>query len=111
MSIGDYYTETVILLDKDSSTGGYWSTSTGAEYSTAASIQAGINQLSASEISAYGKIGIDARYKAYCEVTSEVYGGRRCRWDGDTFEIVEAPKNTLQKGHHYRFLIRDVNNA
>jgi len=109
--ISDYYTETLILLDHDTSTGGAWSTSTGPEYTTDVSIPAAINQLSAGEIAAYGKIGIDARYKAYCDVTTEVYGGRRCRWDGDTFTIVEAPKNTLQKGHHFKFLIRDVNNA
>lgn len=111
MSIDGYYTETIILLDKDTSTGGYWSTSTAADYSTDVSISAAVNLLSGPEVAAYGKISIDAQYKAYCDVTTEVYAGRRCRWDGDTFVIVVEPKNTLQKDHHFRILLRDVNNA
>jgi hypothetical protein len=108
MSIDKFYTQTIILLDKNTSTGGYWSTSTGPDYSTAASIKAAVNLLSADEVAAYGKIGFDARYKAYCDVTTEVYGGRRCRWNSDTFDIVTDPKNTLQKNHHYKILLRDV---
>lgn len=108
MSIDKFYTETIILLNSDSSTGGYWSTSTGAAYSTAASITAAVNLLSADEINAYGKIGYNAKYKAYCDVSTEVYAGRRCRWNSDTFDIVADPKNTLQKGHHYKILLRDV---
>jgi hypothetical protein len=108
MSIDKFYTETIILLDKDTSTGGYWSTSTGADYSTAASITAAVNLLSADEVAAYGKIGFDAKYKAYCDVSTEVYAGRRCRWNSDTFDIITDPKNTLQKNHHYKILLRDV---
>ena len=108
MSIQKFYTETIILLDKDTSTGGYWSTSTGPAYSTAASIPAAVNLLSADEVSAYDKIGFDARYKAYTDVNTEVVEGRRCRWNGDTFDIIMVPKNTLQKNHHLKILLRDV---
>jgi len=108
MSINDFYTETIILLDKDTSTGGYWSTSTGADYSTAASVTAAVNLLSADETNAYDKMGFDAKYKAYTAVSTEVVAGRRCRWDGDTFVIVVEPKNTLQKNHHLKILLRDV---
>jgi len=111
MSIDDYYTETIILLDHDTSTGGYWSTSTAADYSTDVSISAAVNLLSGDELADYGKIALDAKYKAYCAVSTEVVGGRRCRWDGDTFEIVATPKNTLQKNHHLKILLRDVNNG
>jgi len=108
MSIEDYYTETIILLDSDSSTGGYWSTSTGPDYTPAASITAAVNLLSADETNAYDKLGYNAKYKAYCAVSTEVYAGRRCRWNSDTFDIVADPKNTLQKGHHLKILLRDV---
>jgi head-tail adaptor len=108
MSISNFYTETIILLDNDTSTGGYWSTSTGDPYSTDVSIKAAINLLSADEVAAYGKIGFDAKYKAWCAVSTEVVAGRRCRWNSDTFDIVADPKNTLQKGHHYKILLRDV---
>ena len=111
MSISRFYTETIILLDSDSSTGGYWSTSTGPAYSTAASISAAVNLLSADETAAYDKIGFDAKYKAYSAVSTEIVAGRRCRWNSDTFDIVTDPKNTLQKDHHYRILLRDVDNA
>ena len=108
MSISNFYTETIILLDSDSSTGGYWSTSTGAAYSTAASVKAAVNLLSADEVNSYDKMGYDAKYKAYCDVSTEVYAGRRCRWNSDTFDIVVDPKNTLQKNHHLKILLRDV---
>jgi hypothetical protein len=108
MSIDRFYTETIILLDHDTSTGGYWSTSTGPDYTTAASIKAGVNLLSADEVAQYDKLGYDARYKAWSAVSTEVVAGRRCRWDGDTFVIVVEPKNTLQRNHHLKFLLRDV---
>jgi len=111
MSISDYYSETLILLDADSSTDGYWSTSTGPAYSTDVSLPAAVNLLSGDEVNDYGVLGIDARYKAYCAVSTEIVSGRRCRWSGDTFEIVVEPKNTLQKNHHYRILLKDVSNA
>ena len=109
--ISDYYDQTIILLDYDSSTGGYFSTSTAPLYSSAVSISAAVNLLSGNEILAYDKIGYDAQYKAYADVSSEIYEGRHCRWDSKTFVIVDIPKNTLQKDHHLRFLLRDVNNA
>ena len=108
MSIDKFYTETIILLDKDTSTGGSWSTSTGPDYSTAASIPAAVNLMSADEVNSYDKLGYDAKYKAYCDVSTEIYAGRRCRWNSDTFDIVTDPKNTLQKNHHLKILLRDV---
>ena len=108
MSISDYYTETLILLDYSSSTGGYWSTSTGGTYSTAVSVPAAINLLTANEVFEYDKIDIDAKYKAWTPASTEVYALRRCRWNGDTFDIVTDPKNTLQKDHHLKILLRDV---
>jgi len=109
--IGSYYTEEVILLDKSTSTGGYWSTSTGDAYTTAVSIDAAVNLLSAPEQFEYSRMGYDATYKVFAEVSTEIYAGRRCRWNGEEFQIVDVPKNTLQKGHHMRFLIGEVGNA
>jgi len=108
MSINDFYTETLILLDQDTSTGGYFSTSTGADYSTAASVSAAVNLLSANEVADYDKLGFDAHYKAYTDVSTEIVAGRRVRWNGDTFDIIMTPKNTLQKNHHLKILLRDV---
>jgi len=108
MSIERFYTETIILLDHDTSTKGYWSTSTGPDYSSAASISAAVNLLSADEVNSYSKMGFDAKYKAWTAVSTEVVAGRRCRWNGDTFDIVMHPKNTLQKDHHVKILLRDV---
>jgi hypothetical protein len=107
-----YYTETLILLSSSTgSTAGYWSTSTGPEWTTAASVAAAVNLLSGRERAEYGKLGFDAQYKCFSDVTSEVYEGRRLTWGGDTYQVVDVPKNTLQKNHHYRFLIRNVRDA
>ena len=108
MSITDFYTETLILLDLDTSTGGYMSTSTGADYSTAVSVSAAVNLLSGAEVADYDKLGFDAHYKAYTAVSTEIIAGRRVRWNGDTFDIIMTPKNTLQKSHHLKILLRDV---
>ncbi len=108
MSISDYYIETLILLDYSSSTGGYWSTSTGATWTTDVSVKAAVNLLSAAEVADYDKLGFDAKYKAYTAVSTEIVAGRRLRWNGDTFDIIMTPKNTLQKDHHLKILLRDV---
>ena len=73
--ISDFYTETIILYDYSASTGGYWSTSTSGDYTTAALIPAAVNLLSGNERFEYDKIGFDAQYKAYSAVSTEVYAG------------------------------------
>ena len=107
--IDDYYDQTIVLLSYSSSTDGYWST--GGSYSTDVSISASVNLLNSNE----QFIGDDwktlADYKAFADPTTEVYDGRRARWNSDTFEIVQEPKNTLQRGHHIRFLLRRVQDA
>lgn len=108
--ISDYYTESIILLDRDTSTGGYWSTSTGPDYSTSGSINAAVNLLSGDERAEYGRLGFEAEYKCFADVSTEIYAGRRCRWNGDTYEIVTTPKNTLQRDHHMRFILSGVHN-
>jgi hypothetical protein len=102
--ISDYYDQTVILLDYDESTDPF-STSTGG-YTTDVSISAAVNLMSGSERAQWGQLDVNAEYKLYCEPTTEVYYGRRARWDGDTFVMVTEPKNTLQRDHHYRVLLR-----
>lgn len=106
--ISDYYTETLILLSSSTGTTDPFSISTGEDYTTAASISAAVNLLSGNERAQYGEIGFDAQYKCYADVSTEIYEGRRCRWSGDTFVIVDIPKNTLQKDHHIKFLIREL---
>jgi len=111
MGIKKFYTESIILLDHDTSTGGYWSTSTGADYTTDVSVSAAVNLLSGDEVFKYDNMGFDVKYKAYTDVSTEIVAGRRCRWDGDTFVITMEPKNTLQKDHHYKILLGEVGNA
>lgn len=109
--IGDFYSETVILYDKDTSTGGYWSTSTGPDYTTAASIQAAVNLTQGSERFFADGLTVRAEYKMYTSPSTEVYYGRRVKWDGDDYYITESPKNCLQKGHHFKVLLKAVDGA
>jgi hypothetical protein len=109
--ISKYYTETLTLLSPTTSTGGYWNESTAEAYTTAATVKAAVNLLSAPERAEYGGIGFDAQYKCFTAPSSEVYEGRRLLWDSETYQIVDVPKNTLQKGHHLKFLIRNVGDA
>ena len=108
--ISKFYTQDVTLLVEPSttgSTGGYWSTSSGA-YSTGVVIKAAVNQLSAEEQFAFDRLGYNGQYKVYTDPTSEVYPGRRAEWNGNRYEIVVEPKNTLQKDHHIRFILKAV---
>jgi hypothetical protein len=105
--ISGFYDQTIILLDSDTGTTDPFDTST-AGYTTAASISAAVNQTRGGERFYGDGFTVRAEYKAYCEPTTKIFYGRRCRWNGDTFIVAEAPKNTLQKGHHYRFLLKEV---
>lgn len=104
--ISHFYTETITLLTSSTGTTGYWSTSTGGDYSTGCAVSAAVNLLSGGEKAQYGELGHDVEYKCFADVSTEILEGRRCRWDGDTFEIVDVPKNTMQKNHHLRFLLK-----
>ena len=106
--ISKFYTQDVILLNEpSSSTGGYWSTSTGG-YSTGVVIKAAVNQLSAEEQFQFSRLGYNGQYKVYTYPSTEVYAGRRAEWNGEQYEIVVEPKNTLQKDHHIRFILKVV---
>jgi hypothetical protein len=109
--ISDFYSETVILLDASTSTGGYWSTSTGPDYSTGDAIAAAINQAQGSERFFADGLTVRAEYKMYTDPSTEIYYGRRVRWEGDDYYITESPKNTLQKNHHFRVLLKAVDGA
>ena len=109
--ISDFYTQSLVLVDESSSTGGYWSTSTDDIYAEAITVPAAINLMSGDERAEYGRIGFDAQYKLFADPSSEIYEGRRCRWSGDTFLIIGVPKNTLQRDHHLLFFLRDVSDA
>jgi len=109
-----FYTETVILLDRDlttggyPSTGGYWSTSTGADYTTAASLMGAINLLDGRERFYGDGFTVRATHKLYCDVSTEVVHGRRLRAIGSTFEVIEDPKDPMRRGHHYEVLLKEV---
>lgn len=106
MSISDYYTQSVILLSEDTSTGGYWDT--GGTYTTDVSIDAAVNLIASNQRFLGDNYTVRADYKVWSEPSTAIYAGRRARWDGDTFEIVEEPKDVLQRGHHIEWLLRRV---
>jgi hypothetical protein len=108
MSIHKFYDQSVILLDYSSSTD-YWST--GGSYTTDVSIDAAVNLIASDQRFIGDGHIIRADYKAYSDASTEVYAGRRARWNGDTFEIVEEPKDVLQRGHHIEWLLRRVQDA
>ena len=108
--ISRFYDQTIILMSSStSSTAGYMGETTGAEFTTAASIMASVNIVSDKEAFQYDKMGIDAQYKCNSAYSTSVFYGRRCRWGGDTYVIVSKPNNVLQKNHHISFLLGGIN--
>lgn len=107
--ISDYYTQTAVILRYNAtSTGGYWSTTTGDVWDTVESISCAVNLLTGREAYYASKNDVLAEYKLYCDKTTNLTKDSRIRWDGDTYDVVEIPKNTLQKDHHYKVLMRKV---
>jgi len=104
--ISDFYTQTAVILNYSTSTGDYWSTSTGGHWDTEQSIKAAVNLLNSNERYIGDKNQLLADYKMYCAPTTILSQDSRVRWDGDTFDVVEIPKNTLQRDHHLRVLLR-----
>lgn len=104
--ISDFYTQEAIILGYSTSTGDYWSTSTGGHWDTQAKIDCAVNLLGSREAYIAGKNETLADYKLYCDPTTDLTEDSRIRWDGDTYDVVETIKNTLQKDHHYKVLLK-----
>jgi len=108
--IADYYDETVTILARTASTAVWGSTATFSANSTdgAVEISAAMNQAGAAERFMADRVTPYVDYKMYCSSTHPITAASRVRWDGEDYDVVETPKNTLQRGHHYKVMLRKV---
>lgn len=104
MSISKYYTESVAIVSVTPDTG--WSTD--ETRTTHATIDCGISQIAGRERYIGDAPQILADYRVFSEVTTDVDTTRRAVWKGVDYEIVESPKDVMQLGHHYEWLIRKI---
>jgi len=52
---------------------------------------------------------IESRYKFYCN-DFDLSIGDLIKYEGDTYEVVSDPKNTVHKNHHIKAMVRKVDN-
>lgn len=67
-----------------------------------------INQASSREADSAAKLGIIADYKLYCPVNTVLDNDDLIQYNGEKFRIVSKPKNTLGRDHHYKVLLKYV---
>jgi head-tail adaptor len=106
MAIADYYTQTVNIITKTASTDPF-DTST-ATLAVTDTFDAAVNLLSGRERYIADQAEVLADYKVYCDASVSINTETKLRWNGNDYEVVEEPKNTLQRSHHQRVLMRKV---
>lgn len=106
MSISDYYTQSINILSSSTSTNPF-SMSAGT-WSVSDTFYGAVNLLSGRQRYIADQPEILADYKVYCDASVSLTGNTRLRWSGTDYEVVEEPKNTLQRSHHQRILMRKV---
>lgn len=106
MAISDYY-KTLVKLDTseaEDGIGGVVITYTETEF------QGVINQASSDEIELGNKLNIDVSSKLYCSVNESITYGDMIKEGSDTYRVASRAKNTMNRNHHYKFLLEKVDN-
>lgn len=106
MSLAGYYTQTLILLTHDLATDPF--DTGGDSWTTGKAIKAAVNQMDGQKRFVSGTHQVLGDYKVLCAVDADITTDKRIRWNSEDYEIVEQPKNTLMRDHHYLFRMRRV---
>jgi SPP1 family predicted phage head-tail adaptor len=105
MAITHYYT-TIDLHTKTSVADGRGgSVDTWAKDSD---FQGCINQASSKEIEAAAKLGIEADYKLYCPVDTDIDHTKLLYYKSSYYRIISEPKDTVERGHHLKVLLKKM---
>jgi SPP1 family predicted phage head-tail adaptor len=65
-----------------------------------------INQAGSSEIELANKLGISADHKLFCSVDTVIDHNDLVKKNGKYYRIVSEPKDTVERGHHYKILLK-----
>lgn len=103
VAIQDYYTDLVVQSATRTANGMGGFTET---WSDVLQIQGAINQNSGSELLLAAQLNVKSSHKLYTNVGLDITAKDRIKDDdGNLYRIVAPPKNTLQRNHHYKFLL------
>ena len=101
MSLSDYYTQSIVIYSRTTSTG--WGSESG--YSTAGtSAAASVNMLSERESIGLDRERAHALYRMHMSDTVSITPSCKVVWSGTTLNVVKV-KDTLQMGHHKNVLL------
>lgn len=105
MPITDYYTDIEIhgKHKTPNGRGGY-----SYNWSKESDFPGLINQASSREIEAAAKMDIQADYKLYCPVTVNLSKEKLLLWNNEYYRVVSEPKDTVNRGHHYKVLLKKI---
>ena len=67
-----------------------------------------INQASSQEVLAAGQLGIVADHKLFCGVAETIERDMLIGEGDRVFRVVSQPKNTVNRGHHLRVMLRET---
>lgn len=101
--ITDYY-HTIDLYTKASTPNGRGGFT--YAWSKSSDFQGLINQASSREIEAAAKLDIEADYKLYCGVGVSLDNEKLLKYNNNFYRIVSEPKNTVERDHHYKTLLK-----
>lgn len=105
--IDDYYTESIYIMSRTTSTGWddevVWSTSALVE-----PFMGAINPMGGAEVIAEDKKTVLADWKLFCSDTVSFYERDHLKWGAKTFDVVFI-KDTFNFGHHKNCLLKYLN--
>lgn len=67
-----------------------------------------INQATSREIEMANKSGIEADYKLYCSVDTDIDNNDLLKKNDEYYRIVSKPKNTVNRNHHFKILLKNI---
>lgn len=65
-----------------------------------------INQASSREVEAAARIDLTVDYKLYCATSVSLTNDKLLYYNSEYYRIVGAPKNTVERGHHYKTMLK-----
>lgn len=67
-----------------------------------------VNQASSKEQEQANKLGVIADYKLYCPIDVTLNIDDTISFEGEYYRIVSKPKNTIQRNHHLKILLKNI---
>ena len=103
MAIQDYYKSIQVLAQQGVPNG---RGGTSYTWTPEGEIMGAINQANSREIEAARKKDIEADFKLFTDVGSQLDNTKLLLYKNEYYRVVSEPKDTMQRNHHYKVLLK-----